>query len=93
MIREKVNFDYRPSYVLSGARECPCIDIGGEWGVPSVASKRFARLPCFELLCTNMLSDMESNGPSTLTCVAITIWNGERMVVVAKPLNFRDCVE
>ena len=44
----------------------------GELPVPSVASSRLARRPCFELLCTNMLSDIAKSGPSTLTCVAIT---------------------
>lgn len=42
--------------------------------VPSVVSRRLARLPCFELLCTNILSEMASNGPSTLTWVDITTW-------------------
>lgn len=45
-MREK----HRPSYVLSGANGCE-IDNGD---VPSVASKRLARRPCFELLCTNI---------------------------------------
>lgn len=50
----KKKYDYRPSYVLSGPRGWPEIDNGDE-PVPSVVSKRFARLPCFELLCTNIL--------------------------------------
>lgn len=40
--------------------------------VPSVVSSRLARRPCFELLCTNMLSEMARSGPSTATCVEIT---------------------
>lgn len=62
----------RPSYVLSGAcngwpdkaNELPAV-------VPS-GSSRFARRPCFELLWTNMLSDMANKGPSTPTWVEIT---------------------
>lgn len=46
----------------------------GEDPVPSVASKRFVRRPCFELLCTNIFSDIAINGPSTATWVAITTW-------------------
>lgn len=47
----------------------------GDEPVPSVVSKRLARLPCFELLCTNILSDIAINGPSTATCVLITTCN------------------
>lgn len=64
---------HRPSYVLSGASGCPDI-LNGELPVPSATSKRFARRPCFELLCTNMLSEMARRGPSTVTWVAITTW-------------------
>lgn len=46
-----------------------------ELPVPSVVSKRLARRPCFELLCTNILSDMANKGPSTLTWVDITTCN------------------
>ena len=38
----------------------------------SNGSTLLVRLPCLELLCTNMLSDMASSGPSTLICVAKT---------------------
>lgn len=62
---------HRPSYVLSGPRGWPEMD-NGDVPVPSVVSNRFARLPCFELLCTNILSDIAINGPSTATWVAIT---------------------
>lgn len=40
--------------------------------IPSAGSSRFARRPCLELLCTNMLSEMANSGPSTPTCVDIT---------------------
>ena len=38
----------------------------------SDGSMRRLRRPCFELLCTNMLSDMASSGPSTLICCDMT---------------------
>lgn len=37
----------------------------GKNGKPSDGSIRLARLPCLELLCTNILSDIANNGPST----------------------------
>lgn len=37
-----------------------------------MGSNRFALLPCLELLCTNMLSEIAKSGPSTETCVAMT---------------------
>lgn len=42
--------------------------------VPSAGSSLLARLPCFELLWTNMLSEIANNGPSTATWVDITTW-------------------
>lgn len=66
-----MNWGNRPSYVLSGASGWPDI-ANGEFPVPSAGSNRFARLPCFELLCTNILSEIASNGPSTDTWVEIT---------------------
>lgn len=50
---------------------------GSSWSEdsPSVGSSLLARLPCLELLWTNMLSDTASWGPSTETCVEITTWN------------------
>lgn len=44
-------------------------------GLPSDGSSLFALLPCFELLCTNILSEMDKRGPSTLICDEITTWN------------------
>lgn len=35
--------------------------------VPSLGSSRFALRPCLLLLWTNMLSDIASRGPSTIT--------------------------
>lgn len=63
---------HRPSYVLSGANGCESDN--GDVAVPSFASSRFARRPCFELLCTNIWSEIAINGPSTDTCVAITTY-------------------
>lgn len=70
-VLKKNALKHRPSYVLSGANGC---EISGD--VPSVASNRLARRPCFELLCTNIWSDIAISGPSTDTCVAITTCNG-----------------
>lgn len=49
---------------------------------PSEGSNRLARRPCLELLCTNMLSEMANNGPSTLIWVEITTWNKQRRNMV-----------
>lgn len=40
----------------------------------SDGSRRRVRRPCFELLWTNMLSEMASRGPSVEICVLITTW-------------------
>ena len=52
-------------------------------GLPSVGSNRLARRPCLELLCTNMLSETASRGPSTLTCDAITTCNQQQITNMA----------
>lgn len=40
----------------------------------SEGSRRRALRPCFELLCTNMLSETANTCPSTLTVVDTTTW-------------------
>lgn len=42
---------------------------------PSVGSSRLALRPCFELLCTNILSDTVSKGPSIETTVETATCN------------------
>lgn len=51
------------------------------WLLPSVGSSLFALRPCFELLCTNMLSEIARRGPSTATCVDITTWKNIILLV------------
>lgn len=53
----------------------------------SAGSMRLLRRPCFELLCTNMLSDMASSGPSTLICCDMTTW--KRRMSRGLPAFFR----
>ncbi len=45
------------------------------------------RRPCLELLCTNILSEMASTGPSTLTVVnKTTYWNAKKDILITKTI-------